>query len=189
MMNKPTQNLSLRTHHPKSEIRNSQSDTPHPQSDIRNPTSDLRHPTSFVHLHVHSHYSMMWGVSSVKTLCKKAAEAGCEYLAITDTNGLYGLIHFLEAARQYGIRPIVGANLQINCHAVAGAKARQSLIPSTQHSALSTQHSALSTQHSALSTQHSALSTQHSHSALSTQHSALSTQHSRGYPGKNPKGL
>ena len=67
---------------------------------------------SFVHLHVHSHYSMMWGVSSVKTLCRKAAEAGNEYLALTDTNGLYGLIRFLEAARQYGIQPIVGANLQ-----------------------------------------------------------------------------
>ena len=56
---------------------------------------------------------MMWGVSSVKTLCRQAVEAGCEYLALTDTNGFYGLIHFLEAARLYGIRPIIGATLQI----------------------------------------------------------------------------
>jgi DNA-directed DNA polymerase III PolC len=83
---------------------------------------------SFVHLHVHSHYSMMWGVSPVKTLCRKAAEAGNEYLALTDTNGLYGLIRFLEAARQYGIQPIVGANLQ------------------THHSSLVTRHSSLVTQ-------------------------------------------
>lgn len=71
---------------------------------------------SFVHLHVHSHYSMMQGVSSVNALCQKAAEAGCEYLALTDTNGLYGLIHFLEAARRHGLRPIVGATLQTHEH-------------------------------------------------------------------------
>lgn len=67
---------------------------------------------SFVHLHVHSHYSMMWGVSSVKVLCETAAEAGFRTLALTDTNGFYGLIHFLEAARQAGIHPIVGAALE-----------------------------------------------------------------------------
>jgi len=176
MMNKPTPNLSLGIHPPKSEIRNPQSDTPQPtsatphlQSEIRNPTSDtpqspsairhptsairaptseihhpsphirnpkseIRHPPSFVHLHVHSHYSMMWGVSSVTALCKKAAEAGCEYLALTDTNGLYGLIHFLEVARQYGIRPIVGAHLQVNCHNVSGA--RQAIPPSRTHHSL-----------------------------------------------------
>jgi error-prone DNA polymerase len=55
---------------------------------------------------------MMWGVSSVRTLCREASAAGSEYLALTDTNGLYGLINFLEAARHYGIRPIVGAHLQ-----------------------------------------------------------------------------
>jgi len=59
---------------------------------------------------------MMQGVSSVNALCQKAAEAGCEYLALTDTNGLYGLIHFLEAARRHGLRPIVGATLQTHDH-------------------------------------------------------------------------
>lgn len=59
---------------------------------------------------------MMQGVSSVNALCQKAAEAGCEYLALTDTNGLYGLIHFLEAARRHGLRPIVGATLQTHEH-------------------------------------------------------------------------
>ncbi len=208
MMNKPTQNLSLGTHHPNSEMRNSQSDTPqsppamqhptsairaptsdirylpseppHPPSDIRNPSphirnpqSAIRNPQSFVHLHVHSHYSMMWGVSSVTRLCKKAAEAGCEYLALTDTNGLYGLIHFLEAARQYGIRPIVGANLQINGHAVGGAPAGN---PSTRDSTRINRPSPLSTQHPALSTQHSPPITHHP--APSTPHSSLITHHS-----------
>jgi DNA-directed DNA polymerase III PolC len=66
---------------------------------------------SFIHLHVHSHYSMMWGVSSFKALCEAATGAGFEYLAMTDTNGFYGLVNFLETAGRFGIRPIVGAHL------------------------------------------------------------------------------
>lgn len=66
---------------------------------------------SFVHLHVHSHYSMMRGVSSVEALCRAAAEAGFSSLALTDTNGFYGLVHFLEAARRRHLRPIVGVCL------------------------------------------------------------------------------
>ncbi len=69
------------------------------------------HP-SFVHLHVHSHYSMMRGVSSVEALCRAAAEKGFESLALTDTNGFYGLINFLEAARKHKITPIAGAHLR-----------------------------------------------------------------------------
>jgi DNA-directed DNA polymerase III PolC len=67
---------------------------------------------SFVHLHVHSSYSMMWGVSSVDALCRAAVAAGFESLALTDINGFYGLIRFLKAARRHGIRPIVGMHLQ-----------------------------------------------------------------------------
>jgi DNA-directed DNA polymerase III PolC len=66
----------------------------------------------FVHLHVHSSYSMMRGVNPVEALCRAAVDAGFEYLALTDTNGFYGLIRFLQAARRYGIRPIVGMHLQ-----------------------------------------------------------------------------
>ncbi len=66
----------------------------------------------FIHLHVHSHYSMMRGVSSVDALCRAAAEKGFESLALTDTNGFYGLIHFLEAARKCNIRPIAGVHLR-----------------------------------------------------------------------------
>ncbi len=77
----------------------------------------------FVHLHVHSHYSMMRGVSSVKELCQAASAAGFRHLALTDTNGFYGLINFLEAARQCGIHPIVGATVETkNYSAVILAK-------------------------------------------------------------------
>ncbi len=66
----------------------------------------------FVHLHVHSHYSLMRGVSSPGALCQAAKSKGLEVLALTDTNGLYGLIHFLEAATRCGIRPVLGAHLK-----------------------------------------------------------------------------
>jgi DNA-directed DNA polymerase III PolC len=66
----------------------------------------------FVHLHVHSNFSMMRGASSAEALCETAKKAGFSTLALTDTNGFYGLIHFLEAARRHGLRPILGAHLQ-----------------------------------------------------------------------------
>ena len=55
---------------------------------------------------------MMRGTSSVDDLCRAAAEKGFEFLALTDTNGFYGLIHFLEAARKHKIRPIAGVHLK-----------------------------------------------------------------------------
>lgn len=66
----------------------------------------------FVHLHVHSRYSMMQGVSSPEVLCREAAKAGFSHLALTDTNGVYGLVNFLEAARTAGIEPVIGATLE-----------------------------------------------------------------------------
>jgi error-prone DNA polymerase len=66
----------------------------------------------FVHLHVHSFYSMMNGVSSPEALCKEAKKAGFTHLALTDTNGFYGLVNFLEAARANGIEPIVGVEVK-----------------------------------------------------------------------------
>ena len=66
----------------------------------------------FVHLHVHSFYSLMRGVSSPEVLCREAKKAGFTHLALTDTNGFYGLINFLEAARSTGIEPIVGAEIK-----------------------------------------------------------------------------
>ncbi|WHZ25127.1 MAG: DNA polymerase III subunit alpha [Nitrospira sp.] len=70
----------------------------------------------FVHLHVHSSYSPMQGVPSLETLCRAAQAQGCETLALTDTNGLYGAIRFLEVARLSGINPILGAELTTPAH-------------------------------------------------------------------------
>ena len=70
----------------------------------------------FVHLNVHSHYSRGWGVPDVEDLCRAARERGMDTLALTDTNGLYGLIPFLDAAREAGIRPVVGSELTAGRH-------------------------------------------------------------------------
>ncbi len=65
----------------------------------------------FIHLNVHSHYSKGWGVGTIEELCQAAKELGIKKLALTDTNGLYGLIFFLQTARETGIEPIVGSEL------------------------------------------------------------------------------
>ena len=65
----------------------------------------------FIHLNVHSEYSRGWGVGSVEGLCLAAGKLGIKQLALTDTNGLYGMIFFLEAAREAGITPILGSEI------------------------------------------------------------------------------
>ena len=66
----------------------------------------------FVHLNVHSHYSKGWGIATIEGLCRSAKEQGMKRLALTDTNGLYGLIFFLQTAREMGIHPIVGSEIR-----------------------------------------------------------------------------
>ncbi len=70
----------------------------------------------FVHLHVHSSYSPMEGVPSLEALCQTARMQGSDTLALTDTNGLYGAIRFLDVARASGIKPILGAELRCPAH-------------------------------------------------------------------------
>jgi len=70
----------------------------------------------FVHLHVHSDYSPMRGVSSLEELCLSAQLQGSPAMALTDTNGLYGAIRFVEQAKHVGLRPILGAELTTTDH-------------------------------------------------------------------------
>jgi len=70
----------------------------------------------FVHLNVHSHYSRGWGLGSLEDLCRSAEAQGMERLALTDTNGLYGVPFFLEAAREMGLKPIVGSEVTTDRH-------------------------------------------------------------------------
>lgn len=70
----------------------------------------------FVHLNVHSCFSKGWGVSFVHEICSTAREIGIRRLALTDTNGLYGLIEFLKEAEEAGIHPIIGSELLFREH-------------------------------------------------------------------------
>ncbi len=68
----------------------------------------------FIHLHVHSNYSFCRGANSIEQICTAAKSDGMSHIALTDTNGLYGLVWFIETARNFGLTPIVGAYLSNN---------------------------------------------------------------------------
>ncbi len=62
----------------------------------------------FVHLHCHSHFSLLDGASPIKKLVARAKELGMTGLALTDHGNLYGALQFYQACRDAGINPIVG---------------------------------------------------------------------------------
>ncbi len=63
---------------------------------------------SFVHLHVHTEYSLLDGFSNIKKLVQRAKEMDMPALAITDHGTMYGVIDFYNAAMKAGIKPIIG---------------------------------------------------------------------------------
>ncbi|MBB6675932.1 DNA polymerase III subunit alpha, partial [Cohnella lubricantis] len=62
----------------------------------------------FVHLHVHSEYSLLDGASRIKELAAKAAGLGMKALALTDHGVMYGAVPFYKACRERGVKPIIG---------------------------------------------------------------------------------
>ncbi len=67
----------------------------------------------FVHLHTHSEYSLLDGLSRVSDLVARAKELGMPALALTDHGALYGAIDFYVAASQAGVKPIIGVETYI----------------------------------------------------------------------------
>ena len=63
---------------------------------------------SFVHLHVHTHYSLLDGFSNIKKLVKRTKELGMPAVAITDHGTMFGVIEFYDAAKAAGVKPIIG---------------------------------------------------------------------------------
>jgi DNA polymerase III subunit alpha len=63
---------------------------------------------SFVHLHVHSEYSMLDGLSRIPDLVARARELEMPALALTDHGAMFGVIDFYNAAKQVGVKPIIG---------------------------------------------------------------------------------
>ena len=63
---------------------------------------------SFVHLHVHTEYSMLDGAARIDDLFKTAAEMGMPAVATTDHGYVFGAYEFWSKARKYGVKPIIG---------------------------------------------------------------------------------
>ncbi len=68
---------------------------------------------AFTHLHVHTEYSLLDGSSKIRELTARAKELGMDSLAITDHGVMYGVIDFYKAARENGIKPIIGCEVYV----------------------------------------------------------------------------
>ena len=68
----------------------------------------------FVHLHVHSAFSLREGALAIETLAKLAKADEMPALAITDTNNLFGALEFSEKLAKSGVQPIIGAQVTVD---------------------------------------------------------------------------
>jgi len=68
-------------------------------------------PDSFVHLHVHTEYSMLDGASRVDGLMQRAAELEMPAVALTDHGVMFGAVDFYKAGQRHGVKPIIGCEI------------------------------------------------------------------------------
>ena len=69
---------------------------------------------SFVHLHLHSEYSLLDGACRIKDIPKRVKECGQHAVAITDHGNMYGAIAFYKACKAEGIKPIIGCEVYVS---------------------------------------------------------------------------
>ena len=74
---------------------------------------------SFVHLHVHTEYSLLDGACRIKGMMDRVKEIGQSAIAITDHGVMYGCIDFYKAAKEAGIKPIIGCEVYVARRAMA----------------------------------------------------------------------
>jgi DNA polymerase-3 subunit alpha len=67
----------------------------------------------FVHLHLHTDYSLLDGACDVEKLCQRVSELGMPAVAMTDHGNIFGAVHFVNAAHKHGVKPIVGCELYV----------------------------------------------------------------------------
>ncbi len=67
----------------------------------------------FIHLHTHSHYSLLDGLPKIDDLVKKVKDLGMDSIALTDHGVLYGAIEFYKKAKKAGIKPILGVETYV----------------------------------------------------------------------------
>lgn len=81
--------------------------------------------SSFVHLHVHSEYSLLDGAARMEELVTQAANLGMTSLALTDHGVMYGAIAFYKACKQRGIKPIIGCEVYFTAGSIRDKGTRQ----------------------------------------------------------------
>ncbi|HEY0735112.1 MAG TPA: DNA polymerase III subunit alpha, partial [Herpetosiphonaceae bacterium] len=69
--------------------------------------------SDFIHLHVHSEYSLLDGYATTKAIVNRAVELGMDSIALTDHGVMYGAMEFLDAAKKAGVKPIIGMEAYI----------------------------------------------------------------------------
>ena len=70
-------------------------------------------PAPFVHLHLHTQYSLLDGAIKINPLFERAKELNMPGVALTDHGNLFGAIEFYEAAREAGVKPIIGCEVYV----------------------------------------------------------------------------
>ncbi|NTU75499.1 MAG: PHP domain-containing protein, partial [Anaerolineaceae bacterium] len=80
---------------------------------------------SFVHLHVHTQYSLLDGFSNIKKLVTRVKEMGMPAVAITDHGTMFGVIEFFNAARSAGVKPIIGLETYMAARRMTDRDAQQ----------------------------------------------------------------
>jgi len=80
--------------------------------------------SDFIHLHVHSHYSLLDGLAKINDLVNKAKEYKMPALALTDHGVMHGVIEFFQKAKKANIKPIIGIEAYIARHGMHNKRAR-----------------------------------------------------------------
>ena len=94
-----------------SNFKSEKTDTQDPVSS--EPEIEIDENLKFVHLHVHSQYSILQSTTTIDALIKKSLAMGSPAVAVTDAGNMMGAFHFVSAAHKKGIKPIVGAELNL----------------------------------------------------------------------------
>lgn len=69
--------------------------------------------SGFVHLHLHTEYSLLDGACKIKDIPKLAKQLGQSAIAITDHGNMFGVVDFYKACKAEGIKPIIGCEVYV----------------------------------------------------------------------------
>ena len=86
--------------------------------------------SNFVHLHLHSHFSLLDGANQLEAVVRRAAELKMPALALSDHGNLFGAVQFHDLALKYGVKPIIGCEVYV---ARGGRKSRNGRSAQSNH--------------------------------------------------------